>query len=399
MGVPDADWNRFRDRPSPLRAPEANREDLGFTRAALAMVENLDRNVGRVLRRLDELKLSDHTIVIYFSDNGPNSWRWNGGMKGRKGMIDEGGLRSVFCIRWPGRIQPGTNVRDICGAIDLLPTLAGMAHIPVVGGKPLDGIDISPLLLGTARDWPDRMIFSHQAGQVSVRTGQYRLGQGGALYDMVADPGQQTDLATQKPAIVAELSAAVSAWRKDVFGTGAAPVAEGKGPGQANRGDQPLDDRPYPVGYAEFPMTPLPARDGVPHGGIRRSSGAPNCSYFVNWTSADDRMTWDIAVNTTGDYDAVIHYTCPPEDAGSTIELSFNDHKATGKVAPGWDPPLIDNQDRVPRKGESYLKEFHMLHLGSMRLERGRGHLTLRALNIPGKSVMDVRLVTLTLKN
>jgi len=145
-------------------------------------------------------------------------------------------------------------------------------------------------------------------------------------------------------------------------------------------------------------MTPLPARDGVPHGNVKRSAGAPNCSYFVNWTSPDDSMTWDIEVHTAGNYEVAIHYTCPSADAGSTIELSFKDSKVTGTVAPAWNPPLIDNQDRVPRKGESYLKEFHRLNLGTMRLEQGRGPLTLRALKVAGKTVMDVRLIELTLK-
>jgi hypothetical protein len=143
-------------------------------------------------------------------------------------------------------------------------------------------------------------------------------------------------------------------------------------------------------------MTPLPARDGVPHGNIRRSAGAPNCSYFVNWTSPEDSMTWDVEVLTTGTYDVAIYYTCPPTDAGSTVELSFNGSKLRGQVAPGWDPPLITGQDRVPRQGESIMKEFRPLNLGTMRLERGRGLLTLRALAVVGKQVMDVRLVTLT---
>ena len=145
-------------------------------------------------------------------------------------------------------------------------------------------------------------------------------------------------------------------------------------------------------------MTPLPARDGVPHGGVKRSASAPNCSYFVIWTSTDDSMTWDIEVNTTGNYEAAILYTCPQADAGSTIELSFGGGKLTGKVAPGWDPPLYTNQDTIPRPpGESRMKEFRPLNPGVLRLERGRGLLTLRAQQIPGKSVMDVRMVTLTL--
>jgi arylsulfatase A-like enzyme len=377
--VPQEFWDRFKDKPIPLRARSDQKEELEVTRCVLAMCENIDWNAGRLLRKLDELRLRDNTIVIYFSDNGPNSWRWNGGMKGRKGSTDEGGVRAPFFIRWPGRIKGGTRVREIAGAIDLLPTLTSLADVPRVGDKPLDGKDISPLLLGTASDWPDRMIFSHQNAKVSVRTQQYRLDDRGALFDMAADPGQTTDIAGKQPEVAAKLRQAVAAWRKEVLP---------KGP----------DERPFPVGYPQFPMTPLPARDGVPHGNVQRSAGAPNCSYFVNWTSPNDRMTWDIEVHTAGRYDVAIYYTCPLADAGSTVELSFQGSQVQGKVAPAWDPPLITDQDRVPRKGESIMKEFRPLNLGTMRLEQGRGPLTLRALTVAGKRVMDVRLITLTLR-
>ena len=159
------------------------------------------------------------------------------------------------------------------------------------------------------------------------------------------------------------------------------------------------DNRPFPVGYPEFPMTPLPARDGVAHDGIDRSASAPNASFFTNWKTTNGKITWDIAVNTTGDYDVVIDYTCPEADAGSTIELSFNGAKLAGKVTPAWNPPFYKNQDTLPRpKAESPAKEFHPLKLGTIHLEKGRGMLTLRALEIPGASVMDMRRVTLTLR-
>jgi hypothetical protein len=133
---------------------------------------------------------------------------------------------------------------------------------------------------------------------------------------------------------------------------------------------------------------------------VRRSSSAPNSSYFVNWRTTEDRITWDIEVATSGTYEVVIDYTCPVPDAGSEIELSFRDAKLAGKVAPGWDPPLNTNQDTLKRpEGESQMKEFRPLNLGTVRLEKGRAELTLRALRVPGKSVMDVRRVNLTLKN
>ena len=103
-------------------------------------------------------------------------------------------------------------------------------------------------------------------------------------------------------------------------------------------------------------------------------------------------------MNTAGRYEVTVDYTCPIADAGSTIELSFKDSRLSGKVAPGWDPPLYTNQDTLPRPpAESTMKEFRTLNLGEMKLESGQGELTLRALEIPGQSVMDVRRVTLTL--
>ncbi len=376
--VPDEDWDRFKERPIAQRGPDGDREDLAVTRCVLAMCENLDRNVGRILRKLDELGLAGDTIVIFFCDNGPNSWRWNGGMKGRKGSTDEGGVRSPCFIRWPGKIAPGTVIPQIAGSIDLLPTLAGLTKTPLPRGRPLDGRDLSPLLLGQKVAWPERMLFSAWGGKVSVRTQQYRLDANGLLFDMVADPGQTTDVSAKHPEVARQLRQAVADWRKEM-------VLSKK------------DDRPFPVGFAEFPAAPLPARDGIPHGGIQRSAKAPNCSYFTNWKSKDDMLTWEVEVNTPGLYRVEVDYTCPAKDVGSTVELRFKDAKALGKVAQAWDPVLLDREDRIPRKGESYMKEFRKLSLGTIALPRGRGTLSLRALEIPGRQVMDVRALTLTL--
>ncbi len=357
--VPDEDWNRFKDRPMEQRGTDGKKEDLAVTRCVLAMCENLDRNVGRILQKLEELKLTEDTIVIFFSDNGPNSFRWNGGMKGIKGSTDEGGVRSPCIVSWPGRIAPGTVIPQISGAIDLLPTVAGLTQTALPKDKSLDGRDLSPLLFGMKNDWPERMIFSTIAGKVSVRTQQYRLDANGLLFDLIADPGQAKDVSEQHPEITRKLQQAVADWRREVL------VSK-------------KDDRPFPVGFAEFPMTPLPARDGVAQGGIRRSAGAPNCSYFTNWKSKKDAITWDIEVNTPGIYRAEILYTCRAQDLGSNIELRFKNAKTTGKVTQAWDPGILDKQDRVPRKAESFMKEFHTLRLEPITLETGRGKLMLR---------------------
>ena len=188
--VPDEFWRRFKDKPIEMRATDPAREKLDETRCALAMMENLDANVGRLLERLEALKLSENTIVLYFSDNGPNTWRWNGGMKGIKGSTDEGGVRSVCFLRWPrGGVRAATTIRELAGAIDLAPTLMGLAGVKRVGEKPLDGRDLSPLLLGNSAAWPERFLFSHQNGKVSARSQRFLLDAAGALFDLEADPG------------------------------------------------------------------------------------------------------------------------------------------------------------------------------------------------------------------
>jgi len=386
LQVPDEYWNRFATKDITMRALKqkmpSQKEDVDFTRAVLSMMENMDWNVGRLLKHLDDLHLSDNTIVIFFSDNGPNSWRWNGGMKGKKGNTDEGGVRSPFLMRWPGKIKPGLHVSNIAGAIDLLPTLADAASIALKPKKPLDGVSLKPLLTGDSKvQWMNRMIFSTWGGSVSVRTQQYRLDNQGALFDMVADPGQSKDVAKDHPAEAERLSKAVAAWKDEV------KLAE-----------QRNDKRPFTVGYPEFSRTMLPARDGVPHGHVERSSKAPNCSYFKNWSNTEDSITWDIEVAHSGKYEAIVHYTCPQADIGSDVALEFNGSSVHNIVKEANDPPLIGAAiDRVPRNTESFVKDFKPMSLGTFELKAGRGPLMLHALKVPGKGVMDVRMVELVL--
>jgi arylsulfatase A-like enzyme len=400
--APEKDWARFKDKPITQTATLAEQEIADETRCALAMIENQDANVGRILTKLQELGLEENTIVLYFSDNGPNSNRWTGGMKGRKAQTDEGGVRSVCYLKWPAKLPVGHTVPQIAGAIDLLPTLTSLAGVPRVGDKPLDGRDLTPLLMNELYKWDKRTIFSTWGGNISARTEGFRLDNLGNLYMMERDPGQTTPVNAEFPTIAAELSAAVEAWRKEMYGADAvAPSKEkGKGKGGKAKGNpNAVDPRPLPVGYREFPITMLPARDGEPRGTVQRSSKAPNCSYFVNWTSLEDSLVWNLEVVTTGRYEVAIDYTCPVPDAGATVELRFGNASLAGKVTPGWDPPLHTNQDTLPRPdGESTMKDFKTLVLGEIDLTAGQGPLTLRALEIPGKTVMDLRRVTLTLR-
>ena len=389
MAVPEEDWARFRDRPIGLRGPQGEKEDLTFTRAALAMMENLDRNVGRILAAVDQTGGRDDTIVVYLSDNGANGPRWCGNLRGSKGTTDEGGVKSVCCIRHPARIRPGTVVREIAGAIDLLPTLAALAGVATGPTRPLDGVDLAPLLTGgeaaadAAARASGRPLFASFGGKLSVRTQTHRLDAQGRLYDMEADPGQTRDTSAENPAAAARLRDLAAAWRKDVL-TAVPPPGEER----------------FPVGAAGSPRTELPARDGLPRGGIVRSGRAPNCSFFTAWKSPADAIDWKVDVLTPGDYEAVLFYTCPAADAGSTVRLSCGGAAIEARIEPAWDPALVTNEDRVPRQqhGEGYDKDFRPLSLGTIRLAAGPATLSLAAVTMPGDSVADVRRIVLVPK-
>jgi len=378
MQVPDKWWNKYKGVGLTQPHRYESKEDKVHTRAALAMCDNIDWNVGRVLAKLDELGETDNTIVVYFSDNGPNGFRWNDGLRGKKGSTDEGGVRSPLFIRWPGHIAPNTQIEQISSAMDLLPTLADLAGVPMIGNKPLDGASLKPLLLGEKESSADRMLFSYWNRKLSVRTQRFRFDHEARLYDMVSDPGQLTDVASQYPAETERLRKASNDWKSEML------------PGLYD------DDRPFVIGHPDSTFTQIPARDGIEHGRIKRSSKHPNNSFFLNWTRLEDRITWDCEVGQAGTYQVEVYYTCSEADLGSTVELSFNGSKLVGKITEAHNPPLTGMEhDRVERQ-ESYVKDFKATTLGTIRLEKGKGTLSFQALEIPASQVMDFRLLYLT---
>ncbi|OVE75892.1 N-acetylgalactosamine 6-sulfate sulfatase [bacterium E08(2017)] len=380
MQVPDRWWNKFKNMKLTQEHREKDKEHIEHTRAALAMCENIDWNVGRIMDKLDDLKLSQSTIIVYFSDNGPNGRRWNGDMRGKKGSTDEGGVRVPMFMRCPGTIPSGVNVKPICGAYDLLPTLADYAGVPLSGTKALDGKSLKPLLAVRNNGWHDRTLVQSLRKGTSVRTDRFRLDSKGNLFDMLTDPGQYVAVNDKYPKEAERLKKFRDVWKTEML---------------ASYGSK-FDNRPFVVGHPDSRMSQLPARDARTQGNIKRSSQHPNDSFLSNWSSVDDRIEWPCQIGASGTYKVEIFYTCSEADVGSTVELSFNDAKMAGKIVESHDPPLFGKEhDRVPRK-ESYDKDFKRMTLGSIKLEKGEGTLSLRALDIPGSQVMDFRLMLLT---
>lgn len=380
MQVPDRWYKPFADK---ALDSLVNGEDPDFTRAALAMCENIDWNVGRIMDQLKALNLEENTLVIYFSDNGPNSFRWNGGMKGRKGSTDEGGVRSPFFMQWKGTITGGEVIEEISGAIDLFPTLIDLLGLDHQSIKSLDGVSLKPLIFKEANSWEDRIIYHHWNNRTSLRTQEYLLDHEGSLFDMIKDPFQKNPIQDQKADVRNKLLTAKSAWEKEM----------------ADELAKDTNSRPFTLGAPGATYTQMPARDGMAHGEIQRSNRFPNDSFFRNWVSLEDSITWDVEVLEVGKYSVSLYYTCPKEDVGASFRLQLGDNFLDGRVEQGHDPPLKGKEnDRVERM-ESYVKDFKAMQVGEIMLEEGEATLSLKALEIPGKQVMDLRLILFTKTN
>jgi hypothetical protein len=264
--------------------------------------------------------------------------------------------------------------------MDLLPTLADLAGVEVVTAKPIDGLSIVPLLLNKKSSWVDRTLVHHWKDKVSVRAQQFRLDYEGQLYDINKDPGQQVGLNDSQPEMAAALQEKADGFRQQML----------------SEYGKPFDGRPFVVGYEGARLTQVPARDGVGHGNIERSNRFPNDTFFENWTTVDDFISWECEVGAAGLYRAEIFYTCPKEDVGSTVELVFGDSSLTGEITVPHNPPLAGMENDRFERMESYVKDFKRMTLGKIQLEEGEGTLMLRAKKIPGDRVMDFRLLLLT---
>jgi arylsulfatase A-like enzyme len=208
--------------------------------AFYGMITNIDENMGRLTEKLAEWGLAENTILIFTTDNGtaagvararkgkrgaePAEEAWlgfNAGMRGQKGSEYDGGHRVPLYVRWPkGGIGGGRDVDHIAAHIDVLPTLAELCGATVPAGVELDGKSLAPLLKGDAGDWPERTLLVHSQRieypqkwrKSAVMTDQWRLINGKELYDIVADPGQQKNVAKDHADIVAELTKQYEAW-------------------------------------------------------------------------------------------------------------------------------------------------------------------------------------------
>lgn len=197
-----------------------------------AMIESLDETVGRIRSKLDELKLADHTIVVFASDNGGRvPTTSNLPLRVGKGSCYEGGTRVPLIVYWPGVTKPGTVCDTPVISVDLYPTLLEMAGLKKVANKQVDGVSLVPVLRQKGQLQRDAIFWHYphyqhyQLGGTTpysaIHAGDFKLiefldDMRVELYNLRDDIGEQHNLAEKMPAKVEELRNRLHTWRKEV---------------------------------------------------------------------------------------------------------------------------------------------------------------------------------------
>jgi len=197
-----------------------------------AMIYSVDENVGRLLKKIEEVGLTGDTVVVFTSDNGGLSTSEghntaNLPLRGGKGWLYEGGVRVPTIVRWPGVTKPGSTCDVPITSTDYYPTFLEMASLPAKGKQHVDGVSVTAALKGGTLD--RKAIYWHyphygnQGGRPgsAVRVGDYKLiefFEDGSveLYNLKDDIGEHKDLAAAMPAKAAELRKMIHKWRKEV---------------------------------------------------------------------------------------------------------------------------------------------------------------------------------------
>lgn len=187
------------------------------------MITNIDDNFKKLEEKLDELGLTDNTILIFTTDNGTaaGSGTYNAGLRGGKGSQYDGGHRVPFFIRWPnGEITGGKDIDNLVANYDLLPTFVDLLGLDFNPVKPLDGTSLKPLLKNEGADWKNRILYiDTQRKQnlikykaYTVMDNKWRLVDGDKLYDIDNDLAQKNNVIEAHPEVAARLAEGYERW-------------------------------------------------------------------------------------------------------------------------------------------------------------------------------------------
>lgn len=205
------------------RIPEAERQDI--REAYQQMMTEMDNGIGELLSALRQHDLERDTLVFFFSDNGANRNGSNGPLRGFKGSVWEGGHRVPAIVRWTGHITPESVCEATAMSIDLMPTILAVTNVTAPPDHQLDGVNLLPLLTEST-PLSERSLYWEYLDKSAVREGRWKLVVSGEaqsepqLFDLIADLGEQQDLAAMQPGRVESMLGRLQEWQHAVH-TGA----------------------------------------------------------------------------------------------------------------------------------------------------------------------------------
>ena len=224
--APHFPWQGPNDQDKVIK-PRSKAWQQGDRETYAAMVESMDRGIGRVLAKLDELQLRENTLVVFTSDNGGSTYSRNTPMRGGKSSIWEGGVRVPCIASWPGVLPQGQVTSQVGITMDWTATFRRLARLPQ---DPLgeDGIDLLPILEGRTQASERTLFWRRKKGPVrkqveegwAVRRGPWKLVKQATderfLFNLKTDVGEARNRIEQDPDLAAQLEAAIVAWETQV---------------------------------------------------------------------------------------------------------------------------------------------------------------------------------------
>lgn len=344
-----------------------------------AMIESMDDSVGRVMKKLDELRLTQRTLVVFTSDNGGLSVKegthtpatTNAPLREGKGFLYEGGNRVPYLIAGPGIAKAGTTCDTPVSSIDLFPTVLDVCGVK--SEAKADGVSIAPLLRGEpiireAIYW-HYPHYANQGGRPggAIRAGDlkliefYETGRR-ELFDVRRDLGERQNLAAERPDVVKQLAAKLGAWRGAV-------------------GAQMMTPNPryVPNPQSADGTVTLPAKTADVHGVQLRYEAQPHKDTLGFWTRTDDSASWEFQVTKPGAFRVEVLQGCGAGQGGSTVDVSVAEQSLSFTV-----------------EDTGGFQSFKALEIGTIRLAKpGRYTLVVRPATKSKNAVMDLRLVRL----
>jgi arylsulfatase A-like enzyme len=389
-----------------------------------AMIETLDDSIGLLLKKLDELALTERTIVIFTSDNGglhvlefPGTpATHNQPYRAGKGYVYEGGLREPLIIRWPGTIAPGSECETPVVLTDLVPTLLEAAGINVgqtVG--PLDGVSLLPILKGGSLS--ERSLYWHfpnytnQGGRPAgaMRKGDWKLVEhfeemSVELYDLKADVKEEHNLAAEQPDVVREMVAALHHWREQVGAQMPTPNPEFQAdlhtplyvtqdsskfvPEKTAALTEPhwqawREQMNAAVKGRKAVVTPvvgdirLHAKDARVHGENLRYEPQSHKNVLGYWTKPEDWADWEFEVVAAGKYEVEVQQGCG-STGGSEVLVE-----------------VCDQELKFTVQATGHFQHMIQRTIGTVELPLGTCTLAIKPQTKEGVAIMDIRRVVL----